>query len=136
MLLLVMRSVRDTLLVLAPVAFAAIVTGGICVLTGLPLNFANIIALPLLIGVTVDSGIHIVYRMRTEPPQGGNPLRTSTSRAVVASALTTVASFGNLAFASHNGMASMGQLLTIGMLMSLVGALVILPALMRLGRRT
>ena len=136
MLLFVMRSVRDMLLVLSPVAFAAIVTGAVCVLTGLPLNFANIIALPLLIGVCVDSGIHIVYRMRTEPPEGGDPLATSTSRAVVACALTTVASFGNLAFSSHSGMASMGQLLTIGMLMSLIGALAVLPALMRLGRPT
>jgi len=135
MLLFVMRSFRDVLLVLSPVAFAAVVTGAVCVLTGLPLNFANIIALPLLIGVCIDSGIHIVYRMRTEPPEGGDPLATSTSRAVVACALTTIASFGNLAFASHNGMASMGQLLTIGMLMSLVGALAVLPALMRLGRR-
>lgn len=134
LLLVVMRSFRDTLLVLSPVAFAAIVTGGICVLTGLPLNFANIIALPLLVGVCVDSGIHIVYRMRTEPPAGGDPLRTSTSRAVVACALTTVASFGNLAFSSHYGMSSLGQLLTIGMVMSLIGALAMLPALMRLGR--
>jgi len=136
MLLFVMRSVRDMLLVLSPVAFAGVVTGGVCVLTGLPLNFANIIALPLLVGVCVDSGIHIVYRMRTEPPTGGDPLATSTSRAVVACALTTIASFGNLAFSSHSGMASMGQLLTIGMLMSLVGALAVLPALMRLGRPT
>jgi hopanoid biosynthesis associated RND transporter like protein HpnN len=134
MLLFVMRSFRDMLLVLSPVAFAAITTGAICVLTGLPLNFANIIALPLLIGVCVDSGIHIVYRMRTEPPTGGDPLATSTSRAVVACALTTIASFGNLAFSSHNGMASMGQLLTIGLLMSLIGALAVLPALLRLGR--
>jgi hypothetical protein len=134
-LLLVMRSLRDTLLVLSPVLFAAVVTGGICVLTGLPLNFANIIALPLLVGVSVDSGIHIVYRMRTEPPAGGDPLSTSTSRAVVACALTTVASFGNLAFSSHYGMSSLGQLLTLGMVMSLIGALAVLPALMRLGRR-
>ena len=135
-LLFVMRSLRDMLLVLSPVAFAGIVTGAVCVLTGLPLNFANIIALPLLVGVCIDSGIHIVYRMRTEPPTGADPLATSTSRAVVACALTTIASFGNLAFSSHNGMASMGQLLTIGMLMSLVGALAILPALLRLWRPT
>jgi hopanoid biosynthesis associated RND transporter like protein HpnN len=134
MLLFVMRSVRDMLLVLSPVAFAGLATGGICVLIGLPLNFANIIALPLLVGICVDSGIHLVYRMRHEPPTGGDPLATSTSRAVVACALTTIASFGNLAFSSHNGMASMGQLLTLGLAMSLVGALAVLPALMRLRR--
>lgn len=133
MLLLFLRSVRDALLVMLPILFAALVTAGISAMMGLELNFANIIALPLLIGIGVDSGIHVVHRMRTEPPRDGNPLHTSTSRAVLASALTTVASFGNLAFASHVGMSSMGQLLSLGMLMSLVSVLILLPALMRLG---
>lgn len=135
MLLVFLRSLRDTVLVLVPIGFAAIVTAALSVLFGLPLNFANIIALPLLVGVGVDSGIHMVHRMRTEPPRDGDPLRTSTSRAVFASALTTIASFGNLAFSSHVGMASMGQLLTLGMLTSLVAVLGLLPALMRLGER-
>lgn len=134
LLLLFMRSVRDALMVLVPIVFAALVTAGVSVLIGLPLNFANIIALPLLIGVGVDSGIHMVHRMRTEPPEDGDPLHTSTSRAVLASAVTTMASFGNLAFSVHPGMASMGQLLTIGMLTALFAILVVLPAMMRLGR--
>lgn len=136
LLLVFLRSLRDSLLVLLPIVFAAVVTAGISVLFGLPLNFANIIALPLLIGVGVDSGIHMVHRMRTEPPVDGDPLQTSTSRAVFASALTTVASFGNLAFSTHPGMASMGQLLTLGMVMSLIAILVLLPALLRLGGRS
>jgi hypothetical protein len=134
LLLLFLRSIRDALLVLVPIVFAAVVTAGASVLLGLPLNFANIIALPLLVGVGVDSGIHMVHRMRTEPPADGNPLHTSTSRAVFLSALTTIASFGNLAFSTHLGMASMGQLLTLGMVMSLLAVLGLLPALMRLGR--
>jgi hypothetical protein len=133
-LLAVLRSLRDMLLVLAPVAFAGVVTAGVCVLIGMPLNFANIIALPLLVGVGVDSGIHILHRMQAGTPGGGDGLRSSTSRAVFASAVTTVASFGNLGFASHYGMASMGQLLTLGMLACLVGALCVLPALIRLVR--
>jgi len=134
LLLLFLRSIRDALFVLVPIVFAAVVTAACSVLFGLPLNFANIIALPLLVGVGVDSGIHMVHRMRTEPPSDGDPLRTSTSRAVFLSALTTVASFGNLAFSTHPGMASMGQLLTIGMVMSLIAVLGLLPALMRLWR--
>lgn len=134
LLLVFMRSLRDALMVLVPIVFAAVVTAGISVGIGLPLNFANIIALPLLIGVGVDSGIHMVHRMRTEPPKDGDPLRTSTSRAVFASAVTTIASFGNLAFSVHPGMASMGQLLTIGMLAALFAILIVLPAMMRLGR--
>jgi len=135
LLLLFLRSIRDTLLVLVPIGFAALVTAALSVALGLPLNFANIIALPLLVGVGVDSGIHMVHRMRTEPPADGSLLHTSTSRAVFASAVTTVASFGNLAFSTHVGMASMGQLLTLGMAMSLVSVLVVLPALIRLGKK-
>lgn len=131
LLIIFMGSVRDAVLVLVPIVFAAALTAGFSVLLGLPLNFANIIALPLLVGVGVDSGIHMVHRMRTEPPADGDVIHTSTSRAVLMSALTTVASFGNLAFASHLGMASMGQLLTIGMAMSVVAILGLLPALIR-----
>jgi hopanoid biosynthesis associated RND transporter like protein HpnN len=134
LLLYFLRSARDTLLVLVPILFAAVVTAGASVAIGLPFNFANIIALPLLVGVGVDSGIHMVHRMRTEPPSDHDPLHTSTSRAVFLSALTTIASFGNLGFSTHLGMASMGQLLTLGMVMSVIAVLVLLPALMRLVR--
>jgi hypothetical protein len=121
---------RETVLVLIPILFAATLSAGIAVWFDLAFNFANIIALPLLIGVGVDNGIHIVHRMRTEPSATGSPLATSTSRAVLASGLTTIASFGNLAFSKHVGMASMGRLLTIGMVVTLVATLILLPALL------
>ena len=127
-----LRRLAESLLVIVPVILAAGVTAASTVLLGWQFNFANIIALPLLLGVGVDSGIHMVHRMRTEPPADGRLLNTSTSRAVFASGLTTIASFGNLAFVSHLGMASMGQLLTLGMLVTLVATLVLLPALLTL----
>ena len=127
-----LRRFADTLLVLLPVVIAAGLTAALTVLLGLQFNFANIIALPLLLGVGVDNGIHMVHRMRTEPPADGGVIATSTSRAVFASGLTTIASFGNLAFASHLGMASMGQLLTLGMIITLVATLVLLPSLLAL----
>jgi hopanoid biosynthesis associated RND transporter like protein HpnN len=130
-LAVLLRSARDTAMVLAPIVFAAVVTAGATVWLGIPFNFANIIALPLLVGVGVDNGIHMVHRMRTEPPSDGEPLSTSTSRAVLASGLTTVASFGNLAFSAHVGMSSMGKLLTLGMGVTLVATLILLPALFR-----
>lgn len=122
---------RDTLLVLVPILSAGIITAGMTVWLGIPFNFANIIALPLLIGVGVDSGIHMVHRMRTEPPENTQLLNTSTSRAVLASGLTTIASFGNLAFSMHVGMASMGQLLTLGMAVTLASTLILLPAIIK-----
>ena len=74
----------------------------------------------------------MVHRMRSEPPAEGGIIETSTSKAVFASGLTTVASFGNLAFSSHPGMASMGQLLTLGMIVMFVATLILLPALLKL----
>src|SRR5690606_40861406 len=128
-----LRRTRDVLLVLGPIVLACVVTAAATVVIGMPFNFANIITLPLLLGIGVDNGIHIVHRMRYEPPADGTPLRTSTSVAVLACGLTTVASFGNLAFSSHRGMASMGLLLTVGMAVVLAATLVLLPALFRLG---
>ncbi len=127
-----LRRLTESVLVIVPVILAAGVTAALTVLLGIQFNFANIIALPLLLGVGVDSGIHMVHRMRTEPPADGRLLNTSTSRAVLASGLTTIASFGNLAFVSHLGMASMGQLLTLGMLVTLAATLVLLPAMLTL----
>ncbi|MFQ5689538.1 MAG: efflux RND transporter permease subunit [Gemmatimonadota bacterium] len=130
LLLILLRSFVATLLVLAPLALASAMTGAASAGFGLPFNFANVITLPLLLGVGVDNGIHMVHRIRAAPPADGNLLATSTARAIVFSSLTTIAGFGNLAFAAHRGMASMGRLLTLGMLAVLFSTLVILPALL------
>lgn len=132
LLLVLMRRVADIVHVLVPVVFAIGATAGLTAWFGIPFNFANIIALPLLVGVGVDNGIHMVHRMRSEPPPRADLLATSTSRAVLASGLTTIASFGNLAWSDHLGMASMGQLLTLGMAVTLLATLVLLPALLTL----
>jgi hypothetical protein len=126
-----LRSIRDSLLALVPILCAAAVTAGMMAWFGMPFNFANIIALPLLVGVGVDNAIHIVHRTRAAPIER-DALNTSTSLAVLASGLTTIASFGNLAFSTHQGMASMGMLLTIGMLTTMAASLIFLPALLRL----
>ena len=129
LLIVLLRRFSDTVLVLIPIVFAAVVTAGSAAWLGLPFNFANIIALPLLIGVGVDNGIHMVHRLGHEHGDAGSPHATSTSKAVLASGLTTIASFGNLAYSEHQGMATMGQLLTIGMIITLVATLLVLPAL-------
>jgi hypothetical protein len=131
LLFLFLRRGDDVVLVLLPIVFASIVTAAATVWLGIPFNFANIITLPLLVGIGVDNGIHLVHRMRTEPPEHGDPLATSTSRAVVACALTTIASFGSLAFSPHLGMASMGQVLTLGMTITLLTTLLLTPAMLR-----
>jgi len=125
-----LRSFRNVLLVLAPLLLAAALTGATTVLLGMPFNFANIIALPLLLGIGVDGAVHMLHRQRTHPAPAGRVLSTSTARGVVFSALTTSCGFGNLALSSHAGTASMGALLTIGVACTLATTLLVLPALM------
>ncbi|TVQ29597.1 MAG: hypothetical protein EA356_16420 [Geminicoccaceae bacterium] len=126
----ILRSWRELAFVLVPVLLAALLTVGAGVVLGLPFNFANVIVLPLLIGFGVDSAIHVV--MRTRVLAGAQALGgTSTPRAVLLSALTTIASFGTLALSAHAGTASMGKLLTLSVLATLVATLLVLPEAMR-----
>jgi hypothetical protein len=130
LLLALLRSLRDSLLVFFPLTLAGLLTVATAVLLDLPFNFANVIVLPLLMGLGVASGIHLVMRAREEEETGVGLLGTSTPRAVVFSALTTIGSFGSLAISTHRGTASMGELLTIAIGYTLVCTLVALPALM------
>ena len=97
-------------------------------LSGLEFNFANVIVLPLLLGIGVDSAIHLVHRDRTEPKR--NLVQTSTVPAVLFSALTTMAGFGSLALSPHPGTASMGQLLVIGVVLTVACTMILIPALL------
>ena len=106
----------DVVLVLAPLMLASLLTGAAITMLGIHFNFANIIALPLVFGMGVDNCIHMVHRFRTAPPRDGIVLHTSTALAVLLSALTNISGFGSLALSLHRGMASMGMVLTIGIL--------------------
>lgn len=135
LLLILLRSVRDTVLVLLPLAAAGLLTMAASVITATPFNFANVIALPLLLGVGVDYGVYLVQQAR-RLPAGANLLKTGATRAVLFGALVTMANFGDLMLARHPGMVSMGLLLTVGLGVILVCTLVLLPGLIvRLSRR-
>jgi hopanoid biosynthesis associated RND transporter like protein HpnN len=133
-LAIVLRNVWDVLLVILPLGLAAICLVAYTVIFSLPFNYANVIALPLIFGLGADSGIHIVERMRRRPAQCEAFLRSGTIRGVFFSSLTTMLSFSNLAYTSHVGIASMGQLLTLGVLLTLIGCLVVLPAFLYRGQ--
>jgi hypothetical protein len=126
---LIWRRVTDTALVMIPLGLTTIFTVAAAVLLDIPFNFADVIVLPLLLGIGVDSGIHLVHRARIGGDAGRNLLSTSTARAVAFSALTTIASFGTMGLASHRGLATLGQLLTLGVSFTLLCNLVVLPAL-------
>ena len=129
LLLLILRKFRDAILVLAPLMLTVPLIVAAVVLLGTSFNFANIITLPLLLGISVDNGVHMVHRARHALPETGHLLASSTGRAVIFSAATTIVSFGNLAFSPHTGTASMGLLLSIGMVCSLLCTLLLLPIL-------
>jgi len=135
LLLLLLRSMADTLLILLPLLLAALLTTSGTVLLGIPFNFANVIALPLLLGIGVDNGIHMVQRFRHMQCHSQyirhDLLRSSTSKAVLLSALTTICSFGALSFSPHQGTADMGQLLALGVIIILICTLVVLPAFLQ-----
>jgi predicted RND superfamily exporter protein len=114
------------LLVIVPLLLATVVTAALTVFIDMPLNFANIIALPLLVGIGVDNGIHVVHRMRTDTAE--QLFDTSTMRAVLTSGLTTVASFGNWRSRRTWETASMGILLALGLAVSMAFTLIVLPA--------
>jgi hopanoid biosynthesis associated RND transporter like protein HpnN len=123
------RRVDDTLLVLAPLVLSAVLSVAAMALLGIAFNFVNVIVIPLMFGIGVDSGIHLVHRAR-ELEGGEEVLSTTTARAVFYSALTTTVSFGSLGFSSHVGMAGLGILLTIGMVLTVLCNLAVLPALL------
>lgn len=131
-LLLVWRNLRDAALVAGTLGLAALLTAAGTVLMGLPLHFANVIVIPLLLGMGVDSGIHLVYRARAGALPGHDLLQTTTAQAVLLSAATTAASFGTLGFSSHLGMAGLGQLLALGIAAILLCNLGVLPVLVQL----
>lgn len=122
-------------LILLPLILAAALTSAASVALNMPYNFANVIVLPLLIGLGVDSGVHLALRARGAAA-GYGVYATTTPRAVFFSALTTIASFGTLILSAHRGTASMGALLTIGVFATLLCTLVVLPAVLEMGRRS
>ena len=121
-----LRRVLDVALVMAPLLLATLMTVITCVELGPAINFANIIALPLLLGIGVAFNIYFVVNWRAGL---ANPLQSSTARAVLFSALTTTVAFGSLALSNHPGTASMGVLLTISLGYTLFTSLFVLPAL-------
>ncbi len=127
LLWLALRRVTDVLLTLVPLLVAGAVTLEICVLIGMPLNFANIVAMPLMLGIGVAFKIYYVTAWRSGRT---NLLQTSLTRAIFFSALTTATAFGSLWLSSHPGTASMGKLLALSLLTTLAAVLLFQPALM------
>ena len=127
LLWLTLQRITDVLLTLVPLLVAGAITLEICVLIKLPLNFANIIALPLLLGVGVAFKIYYVTAWRAGHT---NLMQSALTRAIFFSALTTATAFGSLWLSNHPGTASMGKLLVMSFVVTLAAVLLFQPALM------
>lgn len=128
-LVLDFRSIPLALLALSPVAAGVIQMFGVMGLLGIPLNPANMIVLPLILGIGLDDGVHVVHDFRRR--RKNYRLSASTATAVLITSLTTMVGFGSLMLASHRGLQSLGRVLTIGVTCCLISSLVLLPALLR-----
>src|SRR5207248_3870948 len=127
LLFIALRRLTDVLLTLVPLLLAGAVTLEICVLDDLALNFANIIALPLLLGVGVAFKIYYIMAWRA----GKTGLLQSTlTRAVVFSAMTTATAFGSLWLSNHPGTSSMGKLMALSLVCTMAAAVLFQPVLM------
>ena len=127
LLWITLRRIGDVAVTLVPLLLAAVLTLELSVVLGMPLNFANVIALPLLLGVGVAFKIYYVMAWR----RGMTGLVQSTlTRAVMFSALTTATAFGSLSLSSHPGTSSMGQMMLLALFCTMSAAVLFQPALM------
>lgn len=124
------RSINSVILSLIPVAVGMLWTSGLMGLLDVPFNPANIMTLPLVIGIGVTNGVHILNRFAEEH----NPsiLSRSTGKAVIVSALTTIAGFGALIPAKHQGIQTLGIVMSLGVAMCMIVAVTFLPAVLTL----
>jgi predicted RND superfamily exporter protein len=126
------RSIRYTLLAVAPLGVGVLWMWGSMSFLGMDYNFANVIAFPLTLGIGIASGVHILHRYRQEGERNIVAVVQHTGMAIFLSAATTMAGFGSLALAQHQGAASLGVLLLVGVGACLVTATLLLPAVLQL----
>jgi hopanoid biosynthesis associated RND transporter like protein HpnN len=125
------RNIGHTLVALAPLAMGVTLALGTMGLVGLPLNPANMIALPLILGVGVDNGVHLLHDFLAAKREGRRILSRAIGRGVLVKALTAMIGFGTLMISSQRGLAGLGLCLTLGMGCCMLTALVFLPSVLR-----
>jgi hopanoid biosynthesis associated RND transporter like protein HpnN len=130
-LLLDFRTLKHTLVSLAPLAMGIIAALGVMGLCGVALNPANMIAFPLILGVGADNGVHVLHDYLQRRRGRTYTLNHSTGQGIMVAALTTILGFGTLMISGHRGLASLGLVLTLGVTCCMLTALVFLPAVLR-----
>jgi hopanoid biosynthesis associated RND transporter like protein HpnN len=131
-LLLDFGKLKYTLIALLPLAMGLVATLGLLSLCGVPLNPANMIAFPLILGVGADNGVHVLHDYRDRDRRCRYLLNRATGRGIMVAALTTILGFGTLMIAEHRGLASLGLVLALGVGCCMAAALVVLPTFLSL----
>ena len=129
-LMLDFRSFSRTLLAMIPMGVGLVGLFGVLGWLSIPLNAANMIVLPLIVGIGIDDGVHVVHDWIRQP--GRYQLGNSTATAIVITSATTMIGFGSLMLAQHQGLRSLGQVLTLGVATCMLASLLLLPAVLSL----
>ena len=133
--LFVFRRIAETGLTLIPLAFTVLWTLGWMGWTDTPFNLANVIALPLILGIVVDDGIHVVHRFRERPDSAESLISGSTAQAITLTSWTTMIGFGSLLISRHFGIFSLGMIITAAVATAWILSLVVLPVILQTCRR-
>jgi predicted RND superfamily exporter protein len=126
------RRPRDTIIALTPLLMGVLLSLGVLGLLGFPLNPANMIAFPLILGVGVDNGVHILHDYLIRRREGLPGVSRAIGRGVLVKALTTMIGFGTLMISTERGLVGLGFILALGVGCSMLSALVLLPAALHL----
>jgi predicted RND superfamily exporter protein len=132
-LFLQFREIRGVLFCAISLGMGVLWMVGIMGLLGISLNFANVVAMPMVIGIGIDDNIHLYHRFREKGKGGVISAVTFSGRAIVMTTLTTIAGFGSLTLARYGGLSSIGILSVLGVILCLLSALFVMPALLAIG---
>jgi hopanoid biosynthesis associated RND transporter like protein HpnN len=134
MLLMDFRSLADAICAIVPVALAFLAVFGLLAALGFTLNFANMMVLPVILGICVDAGVHVVHRWRDDPAGKPPGLSGGTGRGITLMMLTTIFGFATLMLAEHRGIRSLGFVMTVGLATTMIASFTVLPAILALRR--
>lgn len=134
-LLIDFRSIKKVLLAMIPLVVGVVWMVGVMEISGLQITLLNIMAIPMIIGIGIDDGVHIVHRYQIEGRDAHQPVFASTGRAILLTSITTMLGFGSLWFATYRGLGSMGIALFIGVGMCFFATVIVIPVLIGMLRK-
>lgn len=127
--------VADAGLTLVPVAVGFVAAFGVMYVAGIRINPANLIVLPLMCGIGVDAGVHILHRYRQDPYTRPIGLTAGSGKGVTLTSFTTMIGFGSMLLVRHRGIASLGFVLAVGIGLTMLACWTVMPALLELWAR-